>query len=103
MRQDIIFLAHFLFRPLDRYLVIAGVAVHPLLIDAGPFAQGLLAHHRNTDNPAKEVHNLLGPRQAAQIAMNDNAIETVVNKGQHGAEQRDEQIHRTLREVKHAP
>jgi hypothetical protein len=34
--------------------------------------------------------------------MNDNAIETVVDEDQHGAEQRDEQIHRTLREVKHA-
>jgi hypothetical protein len=35
--------------------------------------------------------------------MNDNAIETVVDKGQHGGEQRDEPIHRTLRAVKHAP
>src|SRR5208337_700423 len=40
-----------------------------------------------------EVHHLLGLRQGAQITVNDNAIEAVINKNQEIAEQLDEGVH----------
>jgi hypothetical protein len=33
-----------------------------------------------TDNPAEEVHDLLGPRKAAQVTVDDNAIEAVIKE-----------------------
>src|SRR5215467_3298660 len=45
------------------------------------------------DHPAEEVHHLLGPRQAAEITMNDNAVEAVIDKDQEIAEQFVKQVH----------
>ena len=47
----------------------------------------LLADRGNADDVAEEVHHLLGPRQAAQVTVNDNAVEAVVEERQHVAEQ----------------
>jgi hypothetical protein len=33
------------------------------------------------------MHHLLGPRQAAEVTVNDNAVEAVVDESQHVAEQ----------------
>src|SRR5215471_17357817 len=52
-----------------------------------------LADDRNADNPAEEVHHLLGPRKAAQVAVDDNAIEAVINEDEKIAEQLDEGFH----------
>ncbi len=36
---------------------------------------------------------MLGPRQAAEITMNDNAVEAVIDKDQQITEQFGEQVH----------
>jgi hypothetical protein len=43
--------------------------------------------HRKADDLAEEVHHTLGPRQPAQVAVYDDAVEAVVDDGQHAAEQ----------------
>jgi hypothetical protein len=48
---------------------------------------------RDANNLTKKVHHLLGPRQAAQVTVNDNAIEAVIDKDQQMAEQLDEGVH----------
>ena len=73
--------------------MIAGEGFHPGLVVGGPLAQDLLADHRNADHLTEEVHHLLGPRQTAEVAVNDNAVEAVVDEGQQVAEQLGEQFH----------
>jgi hypothetical protein len=85
--QDMIFLAHSLLGPLDREPMIAGVGFHPGLVIGGALAEHLLADGRNADHVAEEVHHLLGPRQAAEVTVNDNAVEAVIDESQHVAEQ----------------
>ncbi len=70
-----------------------GIGFDPVLVIGGAAAQHLLVHRRNADDLTKEVHHLLGPRQGAQITVNDNAIEAVINKNQQIAEQLDEGVH----------
>jgi hypothetical protein len=59
----------------------------------GPLAQDLFAHDGNTDDAAEEMHNLFGSRQAAQVTMNDNAIEAVIDENEKIAEQLEEEFH----------
>src|SRR6202007_1595667 len=75
--------------------MIAGEDFHPGLVVGGALAEDLSADGRNTDHVAvaEEVHHLLGPRQAAQVTVNDNAVEAVVDESQHLAEQLGEQFH----------
>ena len=72
--------------------MIVGIGFDPVLVIGGAAAQHLLVHRRNADDLTKEVHHLLGPRQGAQITVNDNAIEAVINKNQEIAEQLDEGV-----------
>jgi len=72
--QHMIFLAYPLFGPLDREPMIADVGFDPGLVVGGALAQDLLADRRNTDHVAEEVHHLRGPRQAAEVTVNDNAV-----------------------------
>ncbi len=69
------------------------IGFDPVLVIGGAGAQHLLGHRRNADDLTEEVHHLLGPRQAAQITVNDNAVEAVVDKNQEIAEQLGEQLH----------
>jgi hypothetical protein len=48
--------------------------------------QGLFAHHREAQNLTDEIHHLLGSREPAQVAVNDHAVEAVVDKGQQISE-----------------
>jgi hypothetical protein len=73
--------------------VIAGEGLDPVLIVGGPLAQKLLAHHRSSHDLAEEVDDLLGARETAQVAVNDNAIEAVINEDKKIAEQLDEEFH----------
>ena len=56
-------------------------------------AQHLFVHRRDPDDLTEEVHHLFGPRQAAKITMNDNAIEAVIDEDEKIAEQFGEQLH----------
>jgi len=70
-----VFLAHALFGPLDRKAMIVGEGLDPVLLVGGAPAQHLLVDRRDADHLAEEMHHLFGPRQAAEITMNDNAVE----------------------------
>jgi hypothetical protein len=88
-----VLLAHPLLGSFDRQPMIAGEGFHPGLVVGGPLAQDLLADHRNADHLTEEVHNLLRARETAEVAVNDNAVEAVVDKGEQVAEQLGEQFH----------
>jgi hypothetical protein len=77
-----VFLAHPSLGPLDRQPMIAGEGFHPGLVVGGALAQDLLADRRNADHVTEEVHHLLGPRQAAEVTVNDNAVKAVVDERQ---------------------
>jgi hypothetical protein len=91
-----VFLAHALLGPFDRQAMIAGEGFHPGLVVGGAPAQDLFVHHGKADHVPEEVHHLLGPRQPAEVAVNDNAVEAVVDEGQQIAEQLGEQFHGNL-------
>ena len=95
-----VFLVHPLLGPFDRQPMIAGEGFDPGLVVSGPLAQDLLADHRNADHLTEEVHNLLRARETAEVAVNDNAVEAVVDKGEQVAEQLGEQFHCNPREAR---
>src|SRR6266436_2423252 len=92
-RHDMVLLAHPLLGPFDRQPMIAGEGFHPGLVVGGPLAQDLLADHWNADHLTEEMHNLLRARETAEVDVNDNAVEAVVDKGEQVAEQLSEQFH----------
>src|SRR6516165_3689911 len=88
-----VFLAYALLGPLDWDVVIAGEGLDPLLVVGGSLAQQLLADHRSADDLSEEVHDLLRARKPAEVAVNDNAVEAVINEDEKIAEQLDEELH----------
>ena len=66
--------------------MVAGVGLHPVPVIFGALAQHFWAHHREAQNLPDEIHHLLGSRQTAQVAVNDDAIEAVINEGQQISE-----------------
>ena len=84
---DVILFADTFLGPFDGDLVIAGERLHPLPILAGSLAEDLFVHHRNADHVAEKVDHLLGAGQAAEVAMDDDAVEAVVYKNQQAVEQ----------------
>ena len=94
-RQDVVLLAHALLGPHDGDPVVARERLHPVAVVVRPPAQDFLVDRRNADDPAEEVHHLLGARQPAKIAVDDNAVEAMVDEGQQVAEERGEDGHDT--------
>lgn len=92
-RPNMVFLAHALLGPLNGDVVVACKGLDPVLVVGAAPAQHLLADHRNADHLAQEVGDLLGSRQPAQVAVDDNAIEAVIDEDNKIAEQLDEQFH----------
>jgi hypothetical protein len=45
-------------------------------------AEHFFAHHRDAQNLADEIHDLLGTGEPTEVAMDDDAVETFVNKSQ---------------------
>jgi hypothetical protein len=66
------------------------------VVVTGALSEHLLAQDWNADHLAKEMNHLLGPRQAAQIAVDDDPIEAVVYKEQQLTEKLFEQFHGNL-------
>jgi len=62
--------------------VVTGKGFHPVVVVTGTLSEHLLAQDWNADHLAKEMNHLLGPRQAAQIAVDDDSVEAVVYKEQ---------------------
>jgi hypothetical protein len=63
-------------------VTVSGVGFNPALVVAAALAEHFFAHHRDAQNLADEIHDLLGPGQATEVAMDDDAVETFVNKSQ---------------------
>src|SRR5262249_10902216 len=78
----------------------AGEGLDPVLVIGGAPAQHLLAHRWDADDVAEEVHHLLGPRQAAEIATNDNAVETVKTKTSRSP---NNLVNKSIGPPRHAP
>jgi hypothetical protein len=75
-----VFLAHALLGPFDRQPMIAGEGFHPVLVVGRAPPQHLFVHHRNANHLTEEVNHLLGPRQPAEVTVNDDAVEAVVDE-----------------------
>jgi hypothetical protein len=58
--------------------VVPGIGFHPVLIIVGARAENFFAHHRNPEDLANEMNYLLGPGQPAEVAVEDDAVETVL-------------------------
>ena len=86
-RPDVILFADTFLRPLDGDLVIASEGLDPLPIIAGALAEDGFVDYRNAHHVAEKVDHLLGTGQAAEIAMDDDAVEAVVYKNEQAVEQ----------------
>jgi hypothetical protein len=76
--------------------VVPGKSFHPILIVIGALGQYLLAQDWNLNDLAKEMNHLLGPRQSAQVTVDDDSVEAVVYEEQQPAEKLREQFHGNL-------
>lgn len=95
-RQYVILLAQAFLRPFHGDVVIAGIGLHPGAVVVGALAERLFADHRDALDVTDEMDHLFGPGQAAEIAVDDDAVEAVVYKNEQIAEQPSESFHRNL-------
>jgi hypothetical protein len=77
-RPDVILFADAFLGPFDGDIVIAGERLHPLPVVAGSLTEGSFVDYGNTHHIAEKVDHLLGTGQAAQVAVDDDAVEAVV-------------------------
>jgi hypothetical protein len=91
----VILFADSLFGPLDGNVVVAGVSFNPVLVVVGALAEHFFVNHWHAEYLVEEVGDLLGPRQTAQVAMDDDAVEAMVYKNQQAGIQLCEKFHRS--------
>jgi len=90
---NVVFLLQFLglerlrIRPLDGDTVVAGECLDPLLVRLRPFGQGLFGNRVHPMHVTEKMHDVLWAGQQRQVALNDDAIETVVYKQEQAAKQ----------------
>jgi len=80
--------------PFKRDLVVAGVGLHPTLIIVGALVENFLAHDWGAENLADKVNHLLRPGEPVQVAVDDDAVETVIYKNEKIAKELSESLHR---------
>jgi hypothetical protein len=73
--------------------MIAGEGFHPGLVVGVRWLRISLSDDRHADHLTEEVHTCSGRDEPAEVAVNDNAVEAVVDEGQQIAEQLGEQFH----------
>jgi hypothetical protein len=61
--------------------VVAGVRLDPVPVVVGALAEDFFAHYRDAQDMPEEINHLLGPGQTAQIPVNDDAVEAVIDQG----------------------
>jgi len=66
--------------------MVAGVGLHPVPVIPGALAEDFFAHRREAQNLTDEINHLLRSRQTAQVAVNNDAVETVIDEGQQISE-----------------
>src|SRR6185437_214172 len=91
----VIFLPYSLLGPLHGYLMIPGESFDPPFVFDGAPGQSLLGDWIEPLHIAEEMDNVLRACQQRQVALNDNAIETVIYKSQQAAKQLVERFHRS--------
>src|SRR6185437_15795187 len=94
-RQNVVLFPHALPSPFDRDGMVAGVGFHPVLVVVCALTANLFIHNRNAENRSNEMNHLFGPRQPAEIAVDDNAVEAVIYKNEQAAKQLCESLHRS--------
>ena len=95
MGSNDILLAHALLRLQHRDFVVASVAFHPSPILQGSLGQDLRRNRILTMHIPEEVNNMLRPRQQRQVALDDDAVETVIYKNQEAFKELREDFHRS--------
>jgi hypothetical protein len=95
MRPDGIFLTHALLRLQYRDFVVASVAFHPSPVLQGPPGQDLRGDRILTVHVAEKIDDMLGPRQQGQVALNNDAVETVIYKNQEALKELRKGFHRS--------
>jgi hypothetical protein len=91
--QDVILFADPFLGPLQGEVVVAGKGFHPVLVVGGALAEDFLAQDGDPEELAKEMNHVLRPRQAAQVTVDDDSVEAVVDKEQQPAEKLREPFH----------
>jgi hypothetical protein len=67
-------------------VMVAGVGLDPVPVIFGALAEHFFVHHREAQNLTDEINHLLGSRQTTQVAVNNDAIEAVIDEGQQISE-----------------
>ena len=67
--------------------MVARVNLHPSPVIVGALAEDFFVGYRNAENLVEEVDHLFGSRQTAQVAVDDDAVEAVVDKNEQVVEQ----------------
>jgi hypothetical protein len=88
-RANVFLFAHLRLGPFNRDALIPGVRLNPFLLLIGPARQDCLVNHRLTDYVVEKMHYLPGPRQTAQIPVDDDPVKTVVYKNRLSARIRE--------------
>ena len=86
-RPDIILFADTFLRPLDGDPVIASEGLDPLSVIAGALTEDGFVDDGDAHHVAEKVDHLFGAGQAAQVAVDDDAVEAVVYKNEQAVEQ----------------
>jgi hypothetical protein len=77
-RPDVILFADTFLCPFDGDPMIASECLYPLPILAGSLTEDGFVDYRDAHHVAEKVDHLLGAGQAAEVAMDDDAVEAVV-------------------------
>jgi hypothetical protein len=86
-RPHVILFADPFLRPLDGSLVIASECLYPLPVIASPLTESSFVDYRDAHHFAEKIDHLFRAGQAAQVAMDDDAVEAVVYKNEQAVEQ----------------
>src|SRR5206468_4998912 len=81
--------------PFDRDTVVARKRLDPLLVLLGALGQRLFSDRVDLVHIAEEMDDVLRSRQQREIALDDDAIETVIYQGEQAAKQLAKGLHRS--------
>ena len=93
-RQNVLFFLHALLGPLDGDVVVPCVGLHPTLVVIGALPEHLGGDGAVAQDLPEEVHHLFGSHQPGQVAIDDDAVEAMVDELQELAEHLVESVHR---------
>ena len=101
IRADVVFplealgFERFVIRPLDGDPMVARGRLDPLLVLGGPCPERLFRDRVDPVHIPEEVDDVLRARQQREVALDDDAIETVVYQDEQAAKQLAEGVHRS--------